>query len=102
MGTGDGTDQTAAAAQGEAMKLKRGEIWLVDLEPARRGEVGKTRPCIVISEDRYNEMAAAPLVMPISTYPAGDDSPAIDATASTGLSQDSSVVPLHIRAVGRS
>jgi mRNA interferase MazF len=29
---------------------KRGEIWWVDLEPAKGDEINKTRPAIVLSE----------------------------------------------------
>ena len=29
----------------------RGEIWLVTLGAARTGEIGKTRPCLVVSVD---------------------------------------------------
>ena len=83
------------------MKLRRAEIWLVDLEPVRRGELGKTRPCVIVSDDGYNQLAPAPLVMPITTYPATVRSPGIPATPSTGLPEDSSILPLHIRAVAR-
>jgi len=84
------------------MKLNRGEIWLVDLEPSRRGELGKTRPCVIVSDDGYNQLAATPLVMPITSYAPTIRSPAIQATPQTGLSNDSSILPLHIRAVARS
>jgi len=84
------------------MKLRRGEIWLVDLEPVRRGELGKTRPCLVVSDDDYNELAPAPLIMPITSYPATASSPEVAATPRTGLSNASSILPLHVRAVSRS
>ena len=32
----------------------RQEIWLVDLDPVRGHEQGRTRPCIVISDDTFN------------------------------------------------
>lgn len=83
------------------MKLRRGEIWLVDLEPTRRGELGKTRPCLIVSDDGYNAMAPALLIMPITSYAATARSPAIAATRQTGLSEASSVLPLHVRAVSR-
>lgn len=84
------------------MKIRRGEIWLVDLEPSRRGELGKARPCLVVSDDGYNQLAPAPLIMPITSYAPTVRSPAIPATPQSGLSQDSSILPLHIRAVARS
>ncbi|MBM4055906.1 MAG: type II toxin-antitoxin system PemK/MazF family toxin [Planctomycetes bacterium] len=34
---------------------KRGEIWLVSLEPVIGREIGKTRPAVVISNDQNNQ-----------------------------------------------
>ena len=101
MGAGHRADPRAIAAAGEAMKLRRGDIWLIDLDPARRGELGKTRPCVIISDDAYTQRSAAPLVMPITSYPPTASSPALPATATTGLTNESSLSPLHIRAVAR-
>jgi hypothetical protein len=36
----------------------RGEIRLVDLEPARAGEADKRRPAVIVSNDRANAVAA--------------------------------------------
>ncbi len=38
--------------------MLRGEIRLVDLEPARAGEANKRRPAILVSNDRANAVAA--------------------------------------------
>ena len=38
--------------------MLRGEIRLVDLDPARRGEANKRRPAVVVSNDRANATAA--------------------------------------------
>ena len=38
--------------------MLRGEIRLVDLEPARAGEAVKRRPAIIVSNDRANTVAA--------------------------------------------
>jgi len=34
---------------------KRGEIWLVLLEPIVGSEIGKTRPAVVISNNKNNQ-----------------------------------------------
>ena len=102
MGAGNGAGAAAEAWPGQTMKLRRGEIWLIDLEPAGGGELGKKRPCLIVSDDGYNEMASALLVMPITSYAATVRSPAIGATSATGLVKDSSILPLHVRAVARS
>ena len=34
--------------------VHRGDVFLVSLDPARGGEIHKTRPCIVVSPDELN------------------------------------------------
>ncbi len=34
--------------------MRRGEIWLVDLEPARGSEADKRRPAVIVSNDAAN------------------------------------------------
>jgi mRNA interferase MazF len=84
------------------MKIRRGDIWLIDLEPVRSGELGKRRPCLIISDNLYNQSAPTLLVMPITSYAPTIRSPSIKASTGTGLSKDSSILPLHVRAVVRS
>jgi mRNA interferase MazF len=84
------------------MKVGRGQIWLVGLDPARKGELGKSRPCLVLSDTRFNESNPVLLIAPITSYSPTPQSPPIAATPQTGLSQDSSILALHIRAVGKS
>jgi len=38
--------------------MRRGEIRLVDLDPARAGEADKRRPAVIVSNDRANATAA--------------------------------------------
>ncbi len=45
----------------------RGEIWLVSLEPVVGHEIGKTRPALVISNDRNNQFAETITVLPITS-----------------------------------
>lgn len=37
--------------------MRRGEVWWVDLDPVRKGEANKVRPCVVVSNDANNVMA---------------------------------------------
>lgn len=39
------------------MKIRRGVLYLADLEPARGTEAGKLRPVVVIQTDLLNEVA---------------------------------------------
>jgi mRNA interferase MazF len=44
---------------------KRGEVWLVSLEPVISHEIGKRRPALVISNDRNNQFAETMTVLPL-------------------------------------
>jgi len=46
---------------------KRGGIWFVSLEPVIGHEIGKTRPALVISNDRNNLFADTVTVLPITS-----------------------------------
>jgi mRNA interferase MazF len=47
---------------------KRGEIWLLDLNPVRGREQSGMRPCLVISVDPFNQgPASLVIVIPITT-----------------------------------
>jgi len=46
---------------------KRGEIWLVNLEPTIGQEIKKKRPIIVINSDLYSPIALR-IVIPLTTW----------------------------------
>lgn len=47
-------------------RIKRGEIWLVTLDPTVGSEVKKTRPAVIISNDLNNQYANTVTVVPVS------------------------------------
>ncbi len=48
--------------------LRRGSIYLVNLDPVIGHEQGKTRPCLIISDDRFNNSKADLIVvLPMTT-----------------------------------
>ena len=47
--------------------MKRGEIYLVTLDPSFGHEQKGTRPVLVVSPDPFNELTHAPIVVPITT-----------------------------------
>ena len=81
---------------------KRGEIWQVSLEPVAGHEIGKTRPALVISNDKNNEYSSTVTLIPITAsiekiYPfevfiSGEDS---------GLPLDSKIKCNQIRTVDK-
>jgi mRNA interferase MazF len=85
--------------------MRRGEIRLVDLEPARGSEADKRRPAVIVSNDGANAAAArlgrgVVTVVPVTTatvrvYPFQVLLPSID----TGLASDSKAQAEQVRAV---
>ena len=49
------------------MVLTRGDICLVNFNPAKGGEIGKLRPAIVMSDEMDNEILDTVIVIPLST-----------------------------------
>ena len=52
---------------GETRRIGRGDIVAVDLEPVRGSEIGKRRPCLVISNDTANRYAATVVVAAVTS-----------------------------------
>lgn len=47
--------------------VTRGDVFLVDLNPTRGGEIRKTRPCVVVSPDELNAHLHTFIVAPLTT-----------------------------------
>jgi mRNA interferase MazF len=85
--------------------MRRGEVRLVEFEPARGAEANKTRPAVIVSNDRANAMAdrlgrGVVTVLPLTSntervYPFQVLLPADD----SGLPRDSKVQAEQVRSV---
>ena len=49
------------------MEVERGDVVLVDLDPTKGSEQGKTRPALVIQNDVGNEYSPTTIVAPLTT-----------------------------------
>ena len=49
-------------------KLRRGMVVDVNLEPVKGSETGKTRPCVVVTNDTYNERVPVIQVTPLTAW----------------------------------
>ncbi len=47
--------------------MKRGEIWLVSLDPTAGHEQRGTRPVLIVSPEAFNALTGTPVVLPITT-----------------------------------
>ena len=55
--------------------LSRGDIVLVNFNPAKGGEIGKLRPAIILSDSDDNEILETVIVIPLSTHIEADALP---------------------------
>jgi mRNA interferase MazF len=47
--------------------VRRGQIFLVKLDPTRGSEIRKTRPCVIVSPDELNAHLRTFIVAPLTT-----------------------------------
>src|SRR5260370_40017670 len=48
---------------------RRGDIWWARLDPTVGSEIGKTRPCVVVSNSLINQHRRTVVVVPLSSAP---------------------------------
>ncbi len=78
--------------------VRRGEVWWVDLDPARGSEVRKVRPAVVLTANALNRARRTVVVVPLSTGPVPRP-PIVVATPSAGA--ESVAVCDQLRAVDK-
>ena len=49
------------------MNIKRGEIYLAALDPVMGREIAKTRPVVVVSNDKNNEFSGTVTILPLTS-----------------------------------
>jgi mRNA interferase MazF len=82
--------------------MKKGEVWLINLDPTLGAEIHKTRPGVIVSSDL---MGALPLkiVVPLTAwkeaFKAAPGQVKIKKTAENGLEKTSSADPFQVRSI---
>ena len=82
--------------------INKGDVWIVNLEPSRKGELGKkARPTVVIQSNDANEILDTVTLIPISSNVLQYDEIHIllKPTRLNGLSRESAVICSHIYTV---
>lgn len=85
--------------------MRRGEIWLVDLEPAQGSEANKRRPCLIVSNDHANLRAASVASGTVTVVPLTSNVGSVFAfqvllpAIETGLDADSKAQAEQVRTV---
>jgi len=85
------------------MNIKRGEIYLAALDPALGREISKTRPVVIVSNDKNNTFSGTVTILPISSQNLDKIYPfeALLPKGTGNLPKDSKVKADQIRTIDR-
>ena len=82
------------------MDLNRGDIVGINLNPKKGDEIGKIRPCIIISDNESNQILDTIIVVPLSSHLLDDMLPfRLRLTKRDNLAKDSDILINHIRTI---
>lgn len=83
--------------------MRRGEVWVANLNPPRGGEMGKIRPVVILQADWLTEQGAETIIiLPLSTQRRPSLEPLrVHIQARDRLQSDCQTVPEKIRALDR-
>jgi mRNA interferase MazF len=84
------------------MDLNKGDIVGINLNPKKGDEVGKVRPCIIISDNESNQILDTIIVVPLSTQLIDNMSPyRLRLKKRDQLDKDSDILINHIRTISK-
>jgi len=84
------------------MELNKCDIVAINLNPKKGDEVGKIRPCVIISDDDSNKILDTIIVLPLSTQLIDDMLPfRMRLKKRDNLKFDSDVLLNHIRTISK-
>jgi mRNA interferase MazF len=85
------------------MMLRKGMVVMVDLNPTKGSETGKIRPCVIVTNDVYNQRVPVIQVVPITEWNEKKgriiSNVTIEPTAKNGLSKRSVADCLQTRPI---
>jgi mRNA interferase MazF len=85
------------------MSVKRGEVWLADLNPTRGSEQGGTRPVIIFQNDIVSQFSTTVITIPLTTNLRRASLPTclLIPSGEGGLAQDSVALCYQLRVLDR-
>ena len=86
------------------MKIKRGDLVIVRLEPVKGSEQGGIRPCLIIQNDISNEFSPITIIAPITSkiYTKNYPTNVFLQKNDSNLDKDSTILINQIRAIDKS
>ncbi len=84
--------------------MKKGEVWLVNLDPTIGTEMKKSRPCVILNNDTVGKLALkiiAPLTDFKTHYEMVSWMVTVEANKSNGLSKKSSIDLFQVRSLSQ-
>ena len=86
------------------VKIRRGEIFLANLEPTKGSEQGRTRPVLIIQNDIGNEYSTTTIIAPITSTVMKKEYPTnvLVKKEDSKLSRDSTILLNQIKAIDNS
>ena len=83
-------------------EVKRGEIWVVNLDPTIGHEIKKSRPSVIIQNDMGNAYSPITIIAPVTSQNIDKVYPVeVLLTRMPGLDKDSKVLLSQIRAIDK-
>lgn len=85
------------------MEIKRGDIWLVNLDPTVGHEIKKSRPGVIIQNDIGNKYSPITIIAPVTSQKIDAVFPfeTFISKKNSGLEKDSKVLLNQIRAIDK-
>jgi len=84
--------------------VKKGEIWLVNLDPTIGSEMKKSRPCVILNNDTVGKLALK-IIAPLTDFKTYYDvvpwMVTVEANKSNGLSKKSSIDLFQVRSLSQ-
>ncbi len=85
-------------------EVKRGEIWLIDLDPTIGHEISKSRPGLIIQNDFGNKYGSTTIIAPVTSKNLDKIYPVeiLINRDNSGLEKDSKILLNQIRTIDKS